>query len=1271
MNKRFIRVAVFCALTATAAPVFVGCSDDYDADIANLQDQINKINGVVGITGDDMAAAINEVVEQMQTQIDALSATVEGKVNVDELTSQVNALSNLIDQKADPSQIQAEAERLQGLIEAANQAAADANATDRQALEEQIAALETAQEEAERILNDALNGKVDQNTLNEEAARLEGLINEAKKIAEGAVTSEQLDQQINDLQGKLTDAIATATSDMATNADVQAKLDALDKALTDAIATATNDMATNDAVQQKLDALDEALSTAISDLDDSKMSVATFNSLRTELLNAIGAKADTSFVNAQLKQLNAELQTVKDGYATTTITDGLRKDVDAVTDSLVNVNNRLAALEKLNGQVGTAITDIKKLQDDCQGYANRIQALEDAEIKLTDYAEFTNLANRVEALEKTWGAAVRDSIDANTNAIEEINRKLNGYIDEQAGTEVQGIFARLTTLERWKSDNEAALLSLKTKVDVSGLAEGKVADIAQMLADISQLQQQLGLIEQPGEGEEEENTSNFYTKEEIDSKFTELETKMTNLYGEIGLMVQSIVYVPWANGEDTHSSDGNLEFNTLFLTKVSTTTPVAQVGTKKIAFRVSPAAAATDFAKNYDLVLDGKQVKSGENLPIAITNIAGDPTTGIVTCDVDYNFDAATSETSSERTWIFCATLKPKAEAATQAEGDAEESKLTDKLTNITSDYFTAKYQDQRVANVTISHNSNLPSQLTYKDFGDMSSVKAAIDFSGYGLKLSGKNAAGSVVVDDLEAKYGNLFTVNFTENEGNNTYFKMEDSHILKPESTTGESSSVGQKTKVSATVLYGNTVLGEQKDYKEITMVEARYEINVSLANTSHFTNNGNVTTWQKAARTFTLNNSFITQIMNALNLKSEDISALSGSEEDATGNVTIKKESGSSNITVKYAENTYLPTASEITLELNTNTAVKVVITVDLPAMTQLPITSGSFTRTPGYWSTTQANTATFNFKLTNKTANFGVNGGEAADHKLISAVGMTADMEDFFSNYSLIAKTIYENGGTLTWKWTDAKGASGDLTAHITNTGFDVDVLANASIDEEEFIGIGAVNVELTKDYDVTKHQTGPKFKLVADFPEAQGMKPIEYGEYNFTTPGVISSWERGKSGQSMAFENLGDVVNLAEGSKWSIKTNEVEGVIWKDGAPYYYDSNNWKNDNTDAPATNADAFEYLFMFAEPKFEITGITVDGETIAAANYDDYVDMSKIQNNVIENYTLAISEKGKTNIAPGSTVEIKVKVTVTSRFEGVIDSYTTTVIAKGLQAN
>ena len=71
MRKKFIRVAVFCALTATAAPVFVGCSD-YDDDINRLQGEIDQINGFVVAEGAKAGlaapanAAITAVVKRVE-----------------------------------------------------------------------------------------------------------------------------------------------------------------------------------------------------------------------------------------------------------------------------------------------------------------------------------------------------------------------------------------------------------------------------------------------------------------------------------------------------------------------------------------------------------------------------------------------------------------------------------------------------------------------------------------------------------------------------------------------------------------------------------------------------------------------------------------------------------------------------------------------------------------------------------------------------------------------------------------------------------------------------------------------------------------------------------------------------------------------------------------------------------------------------------------------------------------------------------------------------
>ena len=91
MRKKFIRVAVFCALTATAAPVFVGCSD-YDDDINRLQGEIDQINGVIGVSGEEMAAAIQTAIDGLQAELDQAIAGKADDAAVQQLQATVQQL---------------------------------------------------------------------------------------------------------------------------------------------------------------------------------------------------------------------------------------------------------------------------------------------------------------------------------------------------------------------------------------------------------------------------------------------------------------------------------------------------------------------------------------------------------------------------------------------------------------------------------------------------------------------------------------------------------------------------------------------------------------------------------------------------------------------------------------------------------------------------------------------------------------------------------------------------------------------------------------------------------------------------------------------------------------------------------------------------------------------------------------------------------------------------------------------------------------------------
>ena len=655
MNKRFIRVAVFCALTATAAPVFVGCSDDYDADIANLQDQINKINGIIGVSSDDMTAAIDQVVEQMQAKIDELSATVDGKVNTEELTAQVKALNALIDQKADPSAIQAESEKLAGLIEEANKAAADANAADREALEQQISELEGKQEEAQQTLNDALAGKVDQDVLDAEAARLQGLIDELQAQADGAATSEEVEEQLASLKG--------------------------------------------------------------------------------------------------------ELETVINGKANQTIVDDLTDKLTQATEDIAAAQNELKTLNELAENFGAAMAELETVKSNLTELSADIAALQDEDLDLTHYAQFVTLSEKVTTPESKYGD-LSDSVATNTSQLEELSQKIDKFFNEEGEGTAKEIYTRLKTLEDWKSDVEEGLTGILDKVDISGLEDGTTADLAQMLADIADLKEQLGLAAQdPDEGEEggDDVTANFYNKEEVDKKFNELQTRMESVFGA---GVQSIAYIP-------SSADRITKFTTLaFIADASNENKdiiLVQEQNTTVSFRVSPASAAKKIVddinegKKYAVTFEGMPIKGTHGL-FDIKSASIDANNAGI---INFNVEVDGSQISNGQTWAVALGLK--ALDPVKEEG-AEEAPAKTDYTDITSDYFVVSRQKTRIDGVQVCTASNLDWNLTYDKDGDVVNI-------GQNSWLVGMRGTTPVVGDltksagNLVASFGNIFNVSYDFN--------------------------------------------------------------------------------------------------------------------------------------------------------------------------------------------------------------------------------------------------------------------------------------------------------------------------------------------------------------------------------------------------------------------------------------------------------------------------------------------------------------------------
>ncbi len=165
MRKRFIRVAVFCALTAVAAPVLTGCSD-YDDDITSLQQQIDQVKELPHISTADMTAAINSAIETLQGEMETAINGKADNADVVELQKLVGELTTLANGKADASTVADLSGRIDDLITKVNETEGSLNQklTD---LQEEIGTLQEDLSKAKDELAKALENKADASKVNE------------------------------------------------------------------------------------------------------------------------------------------------------------------------------------------------------------------------------------------------------------------------------------------------------------------------------------------------------------------------------------------------------------------------------------------------------------------------------------------------------------------------------------------------------------------------------------------------------------------------------------------------------------------------------------------------------------------------------------------------------------------------------------------------------------------------------------------------------------------------------------------------------------------------------------------------------------------------------------------------------------------------------------------------------------------------------------------------------------------------------------------------
>ncbi len=429
MKKNFVKVVFFGAL-ALSTVTYVGCKD-YDDDVQNLQEQIDKINAKEpGVSTEAMTSAIQSAVASLKTQLETAISGKADNASVQALQKKVNELVAALEGKAD-------AEKINDLVA-------------------------------------ALEGKADAEKVNELVAALEGKA-DAGKIAELVGQINELSKEVNNVKGSLDDTKAELETKIANLKEQIAKLEEevgniggdetpgdtslreqLNK-LTADLATAQNELATVNKAAEDNAAEIIKLTTQIAELDILKGQIAALEAAHADFVQTGDLAAYYT---------KEEIAVVIDTKLASYMTE---EQVASYVDEIVKTDV-LMKIADINGRMDIFDAGLAEVSQEfatyCEGQAaeykkviDRIAVLEDYKAKTLTALE-DSVCNQgkdlAQALLDIQGLKDKFAGYATTEALANMDTEVRAYVDE----EVKKCTGRLDILE----EDLKAL-----RVDVDGL----------------------------------------------------------------------------------------------------------------------------------------------------------------------------------------------------------------------------------------------------------------------------------------------------------------------------------------------------------------------------------------------------------------------------------------------------------------------------------------------------------------------------------------------------------------------------------------------------------------------------------------------------------------------------------------------------------------------------------------------------------------------------------------------------------------------------------
>lgn len=101
MKRKFVKVMLFGALVLATTATVTSCKD-YDDDVSNLQEQIDKITSNNPVSVADMKSTVDAAKSELETQLATVKSNLENKdVQISELTSKISNLEKALENAAD------------------------------------------------------------------------------------------------------------------------------------------------------------------------------------------------------------------------------------------------------------------------------------------------------------------------------------------------------------------------------------------------------------------------------------------------------------------------------------------------------------------------------------------------------------------------------------------------------------------------------------------------------------------------------------------------------------------------------------------------------------------------------------------------------------------------------------------------------------------------------------------------------------------------------------------------------------------------------------------------------------------------------------------------------------------------------------------------------------------------------------------------------------------------------------------------------------------